>query len=145
MEKHTKRLKNSTFFMGLFIRKPHQYSTRSFSLSTILKKIITKWCIENKDMKCQTMAFAWNFKVDKNSGQCFHASAFLLRILGQTSCSWQKQLRAELAQRALTHLVPFFQVLLQPAIPDSWNQQHHTMNPTKVAWKSITTGTGRAN
>lgn len=130
--------------MGLFIRKPHQYSTGSFSLSTILKNY-HKMYTENKDTKCQSTAFARNFRVGKNSGQCFHASAFLPRFLGQTSSSRQKQLREELAQRVVTHLVPFFQVLLQPAIPDSWNQQHHAPNPAKVAWKSISTGTKRAN
>lgn len=32
---------------------------------------------------------------------------------------------AELAQRAVTHLVPFFKVPLQSAVPDNCNQQYH--------------------
>jgi len=48
------------------------------------------------------------------------------RFLNQTSYSWQKQLKAELAQRAVTHLVPFFKVPLQSAVPDNCNQQSCT-------------------
>lgn len=107
--------------------------------------MITKLYTENEDTKYQSTAFAWNFRAGKNSGQCFHASAFLPSFLGQTSYSQQKQPRAELAQGAVTHLVPFLQVLLQPAIPDSWNQQHHTLNPTRVVWKSSSSSTDCAN
>lgn len=92
--------------------------------------MITKWYTENKDVKCQSTAFAWNFRVGKNSGQCFHASAFLLRFLGQTWCSWQKQPRAELAQRAGTHLVPFSKLCFnQPYLRAGTSSTTHWIQP----------------
>lgn len=126
--------------MGLFLRKPHQCSTRTFSLATILKndQKIKTWNVRALLLPGISESAKTQFSVSMQVLSCWDFWG-KLHVHGKSSLE-QKE------HNELCHILShFFQVLLQAAIADSWNQQQHTLNPSRAAWKSISTGTERAN